>query len=128
MGMVKMKGQIFIITSVLILIALLIVRINTQTTEIKTDETFYEDFSNLKNELINTIDFSIMTDTTNLENNLIDFIGFSKSVFQKRGYNEDVTYLITVNGDNRIIYLNVSLNSSKSYLKENLIINRTVYT
>ena len=123
-----MKGQVFIITSVLILIALMVVRINTQTFEIKTDEMFYEDFSNLKNELINTIDFSILTDVTNLENNLNDFISFSTNVLKKRGYNEDVSYIITVNGDTRIIYLNVSLNSSKSYLKENLIINRTVYT
>jgi len=128
MGMVEMKGQVFIITSVLILIALLIVRINTQTFEIKAEETFYEDFSNLKNELINTIDFSILTDTANLENNLVDFISFSTNVLKKRGYSENVTYLITINGDTRIIYLNVSLNSSKSYLKENLIINRTVYT
>jgi len=128
MGMVEMKGQVFIITSVLILIALMVVRINTQTFEIKTDEMFYEDFSNLKNELINTIDFSILTDVTNLENNLNDFISFSTNVLKKRGYNEDVSYIITVNGDTRIIYLNVSLNSSKSYLKENLIINRTVYT
>lgn len=127
MGMVEMRGQVFIITSVLILIALLVVRINTQTFEIKSDEMFYDDFSNLKNELINTIDFSIMTNA-NLENNLVDFISFSKNVFKKRGYNEGVTYLITVNGDNRIVYLNISLNSSKSYLKEDLIINRTVYT
>lgn len=123
-----MKGQVFIITSILILIALIVVRINTQTFEIKAEETFYEDFLNLKNELINTIDLSILTDTANLESNLVDFISFSKNVFQKRGYNEDVTYLITINGNTRIIYLNVSLNSSKSYLKENLIINRTVYT
>lgn len=128
MGMVEMKGQVFIITSILILIALIVVRINTQTFEIKAEETFYEDFLNLKNELINTIDLSILTDTANLESNLVDFISFSKNVFQKRGYNEDVTYLITINGNTRIIYLNVSLNSSKSYLKENLIINRTVYT
>ena len=123
-----MKGQVFIITSVLILIALMLVRINTQTFEIETEKTFYDDFSNLKNELINTIDFSILTDMTNLESNLNDFISFSTNSFKKRGYDEDVSYLITVNGDNRVIYLNVSLNSSKSYLKENLIINRTVYT
>ena len=123
-----MKGQVFIITSVLILIALMLVRINTQTFEIETEKTFYDDFSNLKNELINTIDFSILTDMTNLENNLNDFMSFSTNSFKKRGYNEGVSYLITVNGDNRVIYINVSLNSSKSYLKENLIINRTVYT
>ena len=128
MGLVNMKGQVFIITSVLILIALILVRVSTQTFEIETEEMFYENFLNLKDELINTIDFSLLTDEVNLESNLIDFISFSTDFFRKKGYDESVTYSITISGNTRIIYLNVSLNSSKSYLKENLILNRTVYT
>jgi len=121
-----MKGQVFIISSILVLIALLIARLNTQTVDIRQDESFYESFSNLKNELIKTIDVSLLNQPLNLQDNLNDFIRFSNSTFNKKGYVESVNY--SISGANPYaIYLNVSLSSGNSYLLENLIINRTVY-
>jgi len=121
-----MKGQIFIIASVLILLALFITRLNTQTSYAKQDELFYEVFSNLKNELIKTVDFSLV-EQESISDRLDDFISFSKDILKERGYTESVTYSIS-QGPTTIVYMNVSLSSKNSYLLENLIINRTVYT
>ena len=121
-----MKGQVFIISSILVLIALLITRLNTQTVDVRQDESFYESFSNLKNELIKTIDVSLLNQPLNLQDNLTDFIRFSNSTFNKKGYVESVNYSVS-QGPTTIVYLNVSLSSGNSYLLENLIINRTVY-
>ncbi|MEM3609612.1 MAG: hypothetical protein QXK49_03030 [Candidatus Aenigmatarchaeota archaeon] len=121
-----MKGQIFIIISVLILIALYMTSTSIKTTNVKHDETFYQSFTNLKNELIKTIDLSLINQE-NLEENLNDFIDFSKEVFKKRGYIEKVEYSISY-GQPIVIYLNVSLSSANSYLLDSLIINRTVYS
>lgn len=125
MDLVKMKGQIFILVSVFVLLFLFLMRINTQTTEIKQDDLFYKDFSNLKEEFIKTIDISILNQE-NLQNNLNNFITFSTNVYRNKGYTEDVDYSISTSGDITTVYLNISLTSSKSYLKENLIINRTL--
>jgi hypothetical protein len=125
MGVDEMKGQVFMIVSLFILLFLFLLRINTQTIDVKQDDLFYEDFSNLKNELISTIDISLLNQE-NIQNNLNDFITFSTNNYNNKGYTEDVTYSISTSGDVTTIYLNISLTSSNSYLKENLIINRTL--
>jgi len=122
-----MKGQIFIIASILVLLALFITRLNTQTVDVGQDEMFYEGFSNLKTELIKTVDLSLLNQLSDLQPNLNDFIGFSKEVFKKRGYTESVTYSIS-SEHTIVVYMNISLSSKNYYLLENLIINRTVYS
>lgn len=121
-----MKGQIFIITSVLVLVALLLTRLATKTVDKKQDDTFYESFSNLKNELIRTIDIALLNEET-ISDKLDDFIYFSNETMKKRGYIESVNYSVFT-GTTTIVYLNVSLSSDDSYFLESLIINRTVYT
>ena len=120
-----MKGQIFIIVSVFILLFLFLMRINTKVIEVKPEDLFYEDFSNFKNEFIKTIDISILNGE-NLQSNLDDFIDFSTDVYKNKGYIENVDYSIQFSGDVTVVYLNISLRSDKSYLRENLIINRTL--
>ena len=120
-----MKGQVFMIVSVFILLFLFLLRINTQTIDVKPEDLFYKDFSNLKNELVKTIDISLINQE-NLQNNLDDFISLSTNVYNNKGYAEDVIYSISTAGDVTTVYLNISLTSSNSYLKENLIINRTL--
>jgi uncharacterized protein YxeA len=121
-----MKGQIFIITSVLILIALFITRISTKTVDIKQDELFYESFSNLKNELIKTIDLALINQES-VSDRLSNFTDFSKDIFKKKGYEESVNYSV-LTWPTTIVYLNISLSSNNYYLLERLIINRTVYS
>jgi hypothetical protein len=120
-----MKGQIFIIASVLVLVALLLTRLSTKTSYADEEELFYESFSNLKAELIKTVDLSLINQEP-VSDNLYNFTEFSKEVFKKKGYAEDVKYSITL-GPQTIVYLNVSLSSKNYYLLESLIINRTVY-
>ncbi len=120
-----MKGQIFILVSVFVLLFLFLIRINTKIIEAKPEDLFYEDFSNLKNEFIKTIDVSLLNQET-ISTNLDNFIVFSTDVHKNRGYTENVEYFIQVSGDTTVVYLNISLRSTRSYLKENLIINRTL--
>lgn len=118
-----MKGQIFIVSSVLILLVLFLLRVSTKTIDTPTSEVFYESFSNLKGELIRTVDLALLNHE-DVSASLDDFIAFSKSVYAKKGYSESVNYTIS----SPVTTLNISLTSQDSYLTESLIINRTVYS
>jgi uncharacterized protein YxeA len=121
-----MKGQVFVISSILILLALFLIRASTKTVDVKQNELFYESFSNLKTELIKTVDIALINQES-VSTRLDDFIDFSQEVYNKKGYKESINYTVSP-GITTIVYLNVSLSSSDSYLMESLIINRTVYT
>jgi len=120
-----MKGQVFIVVSIFVLLFFLLMKINTQTIEVKPEDLFYEDFSNLKNEFIKTVDISLLNGE-GVSINLDDFIDFSTNVYKNKGYTENIEYDIQSSGDTTTVYLNISLTSDRSYLKENLIINRTL--
>lgn len=127
MVVVKMKGQIFIITSIMVLVTLFLLRVNTQTFEIEEDEQFYDNYNNLRNELVNTIDLSLVNQE-NININLDGFITFSTNVLKRKGFTEDVNYTVSINGNERTVDMNVSLKSDKSEILENIIIKRRVYT
>lgn len=118
-----MKGQIFVITSVLVLLALFLLRVSTNTPDVAQSDSFYEDFSNLKGELVKTVDLALINGES-VSSRLDDFIGFSSDVYGMRGYKESVNYTVSSGA----VYLNVSLSSSSSYLTDRLIISRTVYS
>ena len=119
-----MKGQVFIIISVFVLLFLLSLRMGTQTTDIKQEDNFISDYKSLKNELINTIDLSLVN-RQSVQNNLNNFISFSTDFYKRKGYTEEVDYSITEVGDVTTVYLNISMTSDSSYLKQSIIINRT---
>jgi hypothetical protein len=125
MVVVKMKGQVFILISIFVLLFLFSLRISTEAVEVRPEDMFYEDFSNLKGEFVRTIDVSLINQE-NLQDNLDDFIAFSKEFYSRKGYNEEVSYSVSASGDTTTVYLNISLNSSSSYLMQGLIINRTL--
>jgi hypothetical protein len=125
MDMVKMKGQIFILASVMILLAIFMVRASTKTVDVKQSDTFYQSFSNLREELTRTVDITLLNHE-DVSARLLDFSDFSKEVYLRKGYKESVNYTV-INGPVTIVRINVSLTSSDSYLMESLIINRTVY-
>ena len=121
-----MKGQIFVITSVLILLVLFTVRVTTQTPVVEQYDAFHDSFSNLKTELVKTVDLALLN-KDNVTDRLDDFIYFSKDVLRNKGYVESVNYSVS-QGVSTTVYLNVSLSSNNDYLLESLIINRTVYS
>ena len=125
MDVVKMKGQVFILISIFVLLFLFSIRISTESVDVGPESIFYEDFSNLKNELVNTVDVSLINQAS-LQGNLDSFITFSKDFYERKGYVEDVNYSVSTSGDVTTVYLNVSLNSSDSYLMQSIIINRTM--
>jgi len=120
-----MKGQIFILISIFVLLFLFSLKISTETPEVRQEDVFFEEFSNLKRELVRTVDISILNQQ-NLQNNLDDFIVFSKEFYSKKGYAEEVEYSISTAGSLTTVYLNMSLSTDKSYLKQSLIIKRTL--
>ena len=121
-----MKGQIFIMTAVLVLIALILLKNTIQPTEIKSKNFLYERFNDLKNELIRTVDISILNQE-DIAMNLNGFIDFSKDVFKQRGYNETIEFEVSTYGNTTEIHMNVSLELENSFIEDNFIINRTVY-
>jgi hypothetical protein len=121
-----MKGQIFVITAIMILLALFIARISTNTTDVKQESLFYESFSNIKSELTRTVDLALINGE-DVSTRLDDFIDFSKDIYEKKGYVESVNYTIS-SGNPTMVHLNISLSSKDSYLLEGLTINRTVYS
>ena len=122
-----MKGQIFIMTAVLVLIVLILLKNAIQPVEIEPKSFLYENFINLKNELIRTVDISILNQqdiTTNLNN----FITFSGSILEQRGYSETVEFEISTYDNTTEVYMNVSLILENSFIEDKFIINRTVYS
>lgn len=124
MGVDEMKGQVFIIISIFVLIFLLSLRIGTQTTDIKSEDIFINDYDSLKRELVNTIDLSLVN-RQSVQNNLNSFISFSTDFYKRKDYTEDIDYTIIEDGDVTTVYLNISMTSDSSYLKQSIIINRT---
>jgi hypothetical protein len=126
MDVEKMKGQVFILLSLLILILLLSLREETGPI-IRKEVPIFNSFSNLKEKLIETVELSLLNEES-ISHNLEDFINLSKNLFKEKGYLFDANYSISSIGKNRIILLNISLSYKDSYLKTGLIINRTVYS
>jgi hypothetical protein len=122
-----MKGQIFVMIAVLVLIALLLLRNSIRPSAIKPEDFLYENFVNLKNELTKTVDVSILN-KDNVTANLNSFIAFSKDVLGRKGYNEDVKFDVSTHGNTTEVHMNVTLKLENSFIEDNFIINRTVYS
>ncbi len=122
-----MKGQIFIMTAVLVLIALILLKNAIQPIEIEPKSFLYENFVNLRNELIKTVDISILNQE-DVATNLNNFIIFSKNLYAQRGYNETVEFNVITYENTTEVHMNVSLELGNSFIEDKFIINRTVYS
>lgn len=121
-----MKGQIFLIASILILIGLIMLRINT-VPFVQDPETHLQDhFLNIKNELIKTVDKSLLSGEA-LSSKLDRFISFSKQVLKERGFDQEIKYDITTLGEETIVTFDISINNKDSKLNDKIIIKRRLY-
>ena len=127
MGVVKMKGQIFVMMAVLVLIALLLLRNSIRPSAIKPEDFLYENFVNLKSELIKTVDVSILN-KEDVSTNLNSFITFSKDVLRRKGYHADVKFDVSTHDNTTEVHMNVTLKLDNSFIEDKFIINRTVYS
>jgi len=126
MGMVKVKGQVFLIIAVFVLLAMIFIRTEIKPLIVKPSNMLPENFINLKNELIKTVDLTLLNQSS-LSTNLNNFIEFSTNVFNQRGYKENVTYVISTTGSTTTVNFNVSLEFENSYLNDTFSVIRTVY-
>ncbi|MBN2202623.1 MAG: hypothetical protein JW700_00330 [Candidatus Aenigmarchaeota archaeon] len=120
-----MKGQVFILISIFVLIFLFSLRAGTETVEIMQSDMFLDDFNNLKSEIVSTIDTSLLN-RQSVEGNLDDFISFTEDFYARKGYNQTVAYSVSRTSNQTAVLLNITLQSSNSYLSESLIIRRDV--
>ncbi|MFH0928737.1 MAG: hypothetical protein V1818_00065 [Candidatus Aenigmatarchaeota archaeon] len=120
-----MKGQVFVLISIFVLIFLFSLRMGTETPALMEDDLFLEDFGNLKAETVRTIDMSLLSQQS-IQSNLDSFISFSKDFYTRKGYQEDVQYSVSSSGNTTSVYLNITLQNGNSYLNENLIISRSL--
>ncbi len=127
MGLVKMKGQIFLVTSILIIIALIILRTVTMQTDILPQNNLADNFKSLKNEIIKTVDLSISSDEDVLSN-LNNFTNFTLNIYKERGYTQAVSYTVSKIANTTTVNVNISLVFADSYLSDSFIINRTVFS
>jgi hypothetical protein len=121
-----MKGQIFILASVMILIALLLLQNAIRPLEANPKSNLLESFANAKAEIERTVDLSLLKGE-DVSTNLDRFILFSKGVMTSRGYAQDATYSISSFGRIFSVHMNMSLSSGSSFIQDEFIINRTVY-
>ncbi|MFQ6020765.1 MAG: hypothetical protein ACE5J4_01960 [Candidatus Aenigmatarchaeota archaeon] len=122
-----MKGQVILIISVLVVIILILIKLNTQTFTEKPQNILPTTYLNLKNELIKTIDISLLNQE-DVSSNLNAFIAFSKQILERRGYNQEINYNIVREGDITKVYINLNLSLSNSYINDDFTITRTVFT
>ncbi len=121
-----MKGQVFVMVAVLVLIALIMLRNAIKPVEVSPKSFLYENFLNLKNELIKTVDISILNED-DVSTNLNNFITFSSNVFQQRGYEQNIEFNTITYENTTEVYMNFSLKLGNSFIEDKFIINRTVY-
>ena len=126
MGVVQMKGQVFIILAVFLLIGLILLRVSTRTTLEKPQDFLSENFVNLKNELTKAVDISLLKNES-VQTNLDEFISFSTEVFRLRGYLENVNYSIGQVANKTTVDFQVDLSFGNEYLNDSFKVERTVY-
>jgi hypothetical protein len=120
-----MKGQVFVLISIFVLIFLFSVRLGTETVDVMQKDLFLQDFGKLKAETVRTIDMSLLNKQS-VQTNLDNFIDFAKNYYAGRGYQVDVQYNIDSLGTNTSVLLNITMQNTNSYLSESLIISRNV--
>lgn len=95
-----MKGQIYILIAILILAILVSLKLATKTIEPKQEILLYENFQNLKQEFIKTVDLSLLNESIEEEiaYDLDLFAVFSREIFKQKNSNEKVLYSFAYNG------------------------------
>ena len=116
-----MKGQIFIVVSILVAVSLLLISANKISSSEPSDylKNYYTD---LKAELVNTVDTGLMNG--DFPARLDNFIAFSNGVLSQKGYTQDIQYHIVGSS----VIVDVSLSKGNEYYRDTITIDRTVST
>jgi hypothetical protein len=118
-----MKGQIFITVSILVAVTLLVLTINSFTTQ-ENDQYLYNYFTNLKTELTNTVDIAILDnlDDSGISARIDQYSDFSNTLLSGKGYTQKIVYNANVNGATIDIYLG----KGEEYYQDTIVLDRIV--
>ncbi len=117
-----MKGQIFIVVSILIVVSLLGLSIGMKN--IIIEESYIQDyFVNTRSEVKNTIELSLLSEE-DFSNNLDAYILFSTQVLEDKGITQDISYII----DPTEILVNIYLEKGEEYYSDQIVVQRGVYS
>ena len=117
-----MKGQIFIVVSIFFAIALLLIAMGTDVIP-ESPDYLQNYFVNLRTELTDTAGDAILSGE-DISQALDVYILFSDDVLTKKGYTQDVTYVIAAND----VAIDIYLEKNGEYYSDVIIIDRSVYT
>ena len=115
-----MKAQAYMILAVFLVVAVLGITLLTQK-PIEHDSNLQRDFLNIKNELINTIDNSLL-DGKDLNVNLENYVAFSEQYLILRDYESEINY--KVDGNKVNVYMKIE--KGNSYIQDEFNINRVI--
>jgi len=120
MGLGKMKGQAYTILAIFLVVSLLSLSLLFKETYIEKTN-IKNIFLNVKNEIIKTVELSILDDN-DISTNLDNFILFLDKYLESRNYNIETNY--NINKDNVEIYLKIS--NQNSYIQDKFDISRKI--
>lgn len=113
-----MKGQVFITLSIFVVIALLMLSIGF--VEVHKTENYMQDyFVNIRTELVNTVDDSLIYGE-DISANLDSYIMFSERALSSKGYEQDITYTISGND----VTLDIYLAKGEEYYRDIITVER----
>ncbi len=121
-----MKGQIYLITAVFIVIMLVFLRVGTMSTSDLQKDVFYDDIQDLKEEYIHIVDVSILN-SENITDNLDDFALFTKDYYNQKSINHTVLYDVSQTSSSSTVDFYIYLGNDKSYLSDMFTVERIVY-
>jgi hypothetical protein len=121
-----MKGQVFIILAAFLILGLIMLRVSTKTILEKSQNLLPENFLNLKSELTQTVDISLLKNE-DLQSNINEFVTFSSKVLKERGYLETVKYSINKVDKTTTVDFELNLSFQNDYLDEKFRVERKVY-
>ena len=117
-----MKGQIFIVVSILIVISLLGLSIGMDQIVVKESYT-QNYFVNVRDEIKNTIDLALLNEE-DYKQALDDYIVFSNKVLNKKGIIQKVSYTES----KKSLMVDIYLEKEEEYYRDEIVIPTGVYT
>lgn len=121
-----MKGQIYIITAILIVIMLVFLKVGVMDISTLQRESFYNDFVDLREEYVHVITTSLLN-SENITENLDDFASFTEDYYSQRGMNHTIVYTVSQTSSNASVDVYIYLGDDKSYLSDSFTVERDVY-
>lgn len=121
-----MKGQSFLIISIIFIIILALIKANISFQEFQEDKSFGIEFENTKEEMVRSVEFSVY-EKENISRNLESFAEFARNSFKRRALNLNSLILeAIVENDklnvsvknllgNEITFLNISFSYDNSF-------------